>query len=111
MIHAEIDSNPINPGIESSRSPESFNGMISPDETLLSQVLGLIHIMHKAIGHHKDPLLIALHQDPKGLQIALLRKPDQLFVAKFHFVYSLDGVKIKKFNVDCGSLPAIGRPS
>lgn len=77
-IDAQVDRNPIKPGVKAGGPLKRSKVPMSLEEGLLRDIACLVGILEQSERQRKDTSLIALYQDPEGPLIATSTTLDQL---------------------------------
>ena len=80
MVLGRIHRDAIQPSVKCTVAAELGQRPISLDEGLLTQVFRLLGVRHEAADQRGDPVLIAQHQQVKGVPLAFQDPVDQLLI-------------------------------
>ena len=83
MVEALVVDQSVQPGVEARAPLEAANRAVDLDEGVLYRIAGLLLVPEDAQGERVGAALVALHQDPEGLVIALLGPSDDLLFSRF----------------------------
>jgi hypothetical protein len=72
MIYADINSNPVNPGIKRGASPKTFDRPERVEKCLLGQIFNDIILTHNSEDDVENPPLILYYQQFKGFSVPFL---------------------------------------